>query len=246
MHCATLSVYFSMKLTKLFLGGFLISLVTGCLLLTLPIEDAIQIPTMPEYWAGAETFCVTIMNNTAHSERTALPGTVLKILQKPGSYTAITLTAQFQTGSTVPIGTLLPWLAGKEGICFDREGGFCALLAELLWKQGYDIHNFNWKRLYELLKTVQNSIWNINLQELARAIIQKKFRADMVTKKYPSFTVTLPTFCETFYPANPFLPVVHEGEQLTIALSPGKHIWFAKNSMLVVTIDSKGRYTIFY
>lgn len=201
---------------------------------------------MPEYWAGAETFCVKIMNDATQSESTVFPETMLTIIQKPGSYMAITLAAQFGTGKTLPIGTLLPWLKSGEEICFDSEGGFCALLAELLWKQGYDMKNFNWKRLYDLLKTVQGSIWNINQQELARAIIQKKFRADMVTKKQLSFSITIPPVCEVLYPANSFLPVLQVGEQMTCVLSPGRHIWYGRTSRLVIIVDTKGRYTIFY
>jgi len=246
MHHAKLYVYYYMKILNIIFTCILVCITQGCFFMTFPIEEPITISRMPEYWAGAETFYLTSMNNAVKSERTVLPGTHVTVLQNPGSYMAITLSAQFQTGKTLPIGTLLPWLKTENGILLDREGGFCALLAELLWKQGYNIGNFNWKRLYALLKTVRSSIWNLNQQELARAIIENRFRSDMVTKKHATFTLSLPAFTETFYPRDPFSPVIHGGEQEIISLSAGEHIWFSKNSLLIITVDIKGRYTIYY
>ncbi len=201
---------------------------------------------MPACWEEAEFWHVQIAGLNSQISSKEVPRAVVLTELKPGGYMAITSQAVFPGGESLPLGTVWPFIKSGDPCELDAPGGFCAELAKILMRWKFDISVFNWQRLYNALCSVEADYWDFDLYALARAIQERAFRLDMVTRNLKTFLVALPGQTEKLYPASPNKPMLEAGARASLGLASGTHTWFCGSTRLTVLVDSKGRATISY
>lgn len=155
----------------------LLSLLTGCSLVSGTRIVDLHLPDLPASWAGMEADLEYLVTLNGEQERVSGPGATISVAVPAAVPSALVVQPRLRGGGAVfrPAGAVV--LGGEASVYSSWEDGPFAYIVQQVAATGYPVERINLERLREeILNRAGRSAWSIGIPRVVSALVREEMR----------------------------------------------------------------------